>query len=41
MMFCELDGPDDARIQKDGEQISFDWSSCTPDELELTMRDEE
>ena len=42
MMFCELDGPDDPRIQKDGDQISFDWSSCSdPEELELTMRDEE
>ena len=41
MEFCELNGPDDPRLVQDGETICFEWDSCKPDELELTLRDED
>lgn len=40
IQYCELEGMDDARLAGEGEALTFDWSGCHPDEMELKLGEE-
>jgi len=39
--YCELQGREDERLVREGDDFSFDWSRCEPDELAFKLGDED